>query len=1276
MGVSFLGGLTTDISWLAWAGAFLLLAGEILALINIRRLSRLLLFSTLAETGYLLLGLGLENQSGVTGAWMHLIFQTTMRLLVFIPAVFLIKSTGSDSLDRLSGSASRYPVAALLFGFGMFSVMGLSPFKGSFSKFLILYGAMEQGEWLLAAIATLATILAAVYYIIVIQRICLERPDNSQENAPIREQLFSPLYILMYFLTAITIYMSLQPEPFLHFAEGFAMPSLRGSVPIFETPWRFLVILPYISGFALYFIGRINARARDIAAVVISAVTLWVAWHDGGLDGLSRLFALLFAAMLLIAVIYSHAYMRHDAHVNRYYFFLFLMGGSLLGVASAHDFGNFYLFWELMTWSSYLLVVHDQSGPALKAGRTYFLMCAGGAYVMHFGILLCHARFGSFDMAQIASQAAALPAAPALVIAACFVIGLGVKAGLYPMHSWLPQAHPVAPSPVSALMSGILTKVGVYGLIKVLLVIFGAGVISRAVGFGFSAIGILLSLMGCLTLIYGEIMAWREPVFKRILAFSTLAQVGEIMAMVGLATYLSLAGALLHVMNHAIFKSLLFLAAGAVISRAGGKRLSDVQGLGRVMPFTALCFAIGALAVMGLPPFSGFYSKFLMIYAAAQAGQLAVAVLFLLGSIIGAVYYLRILRLLFFAPYPANRAVDAPDVNAPALDAPPAMRLAMGILAAMVIAGGLWPDIGLDYMVRPAVDLIAARQGFPVIPLPHLNLVWSPAALIAVCGALLTFVMGKKAENKAGLMAVAVMAVSLAAVLIDAGRYDLLSWWFALLIAGVGLLNLLYAVGYMAHGRARHRFFFFFVFMIGGLLGLAGSKDLFNFFAFWEIMSSWTLYFVIIHDETEHVLDEGFKYFIFNFTGATCMFLGIAMLGARAGGFEFDAVARAAVHMPLPWFGGALLLVLAGLLMKAAQLPRRIDYQMHPPTAPTPVSGYISAVLLKSGAYGVLKLFTLGGAGVLFARLGANNGMTHVMYGVAIIAGVTLLYAGAMAVIQNGIKRLLIYSTVSQLGYILLGIALSTPTGMAGGLMHLVNHMMLKDILFMAAGCIMAQVHVDSLDELGGLGRKMPVTFGLFLFAGLSLSGIPPLNGFASKWLIYQAAFQSGHYLLGLSAMMSSLFTLAAVLKFAHAAFMGVPTPRLASVREAPAAMLAPMLLLSAGCMAVGMFPGLLLVPISHVMQALALGNIAATWTGALPGAGGWQPLSLWVFLLASAACGLLFYRLSNRRRVSIHLHQGGVTDITPAEAHVPASGLYEAPERFIRLALRPSDRE
>ena len=216
-----------------------------------------------------------------------------------------------------------------------------------------------------------------------------------------------------------------------------------------------------------------------------------------------------------------------------------------------------------------------------------------------------------------------------------------------------------------------------------------------------------------------------------------------------------------------------------------------------------------------------------------------------------------------------------------------------------------------------------------------------------------------------------------------------------------------------------------------------------------------------------------------------------------------------------------------------------------------------------------------------------------------------------MAVVQNGIKLLLIYSTVCQLGYVLLGVSLGTSLGVAGGLMHFVNHMLLKDTLFLVAGAVMVASHATMLDELGGLGRRMPITFGIFLFSGLSLAGMPPFNGFSSKWMIFMAAFQSGHWLLGAAAMIGSLFTLAAVMKFAHAAFMGTPTPKALAAKEAPLAMLIPMGALGGGSVVVGFFPGLLLAPIAAIQANSALQPIAATLTGPLPGLEGWSPLLL-----------------------------------------------------------------
>jgi len=1255
--------MTGDLTALAWIGAVVLLVGEIWALRQVDSLARVLIFSTLAEFGYVLLGLGIESSAGQTGAIMHLGYQIVMRGLVLVTAWRLCRQAGSWQLTALKGSIQSSPLTATLFGFGLFSVMGLSPFKGAISKFLVIYAAIEAGHWTLAVVATIASIIAAVYYLRVIQIVCLEKCGRSQQPAG-EWRAPSLSYYVMLALAGLTIFMSLSPEPFVHQAQWFASRWLQigghNNIPEFETPWSLLILVPYLGGFICYFIGRISPPARNYFAVLTAALTLLLAWQGADLDSLSRLFAVLMAGIGVLVVLYSAAYMKGKANENRYFFFLLLMIGSLLGVTTSHELGNFYLFWELMTWSSYFLVIHEQTDKALKAGAKYFIMCASGAYVMHFGILTLHAQLGTFNLLEISERVHQLSPLLTVAVLTTFVIGFGVKVGLVPLHSWLPDAHPVAPASISAPMSGILTKAGVYGLLRILFVVVGAGMLTKLGSLGsLSGFGAVLSLVGVVTLLFGEVMALRQVDLKRMLAYSTLAQVGEIVAVLGLGTYLATAGALLHVLNHAIMKNLLFLAAGALIYRLKNQRIAALKGVGRQMPVTSVCFAIGVLSIMGLPPFGGFISKFLMIYASVQADMFLLPGLILFGSILGGVYYLRLVRLLFFEKYAGE----------PLKEAPVPMLVPLLALAGLCLFNGLLPQAGID-LIRPVVELIAARGQMAIVALPNLVIDWPIAVLLAVVGGLATFFIGRQSARRAGWSAVLTMAVVLAVLLTQGDSSDPFSWTFALLIAGIGLLNLIYALGYMRHGHAQNRFYLFFLLMISGLIGVAISDNLFSFFAFWEIMSSWTLYFAIIHEESPAALGEGFKYFLFNYIGASLMFLGLAILGAKTGTFEMSLIAARLTDIPLSWLGLGVSLVFLGLAMKGAMLPLRIDYQMHPPTAPTPVSGYISAVLLKSAPFGMLKLFFVFGGVALLGRLGMVEQLPILMYLLAVAAGLTMLITGAMAVLQHGIKRLLIYSTVSQISYIILGISLGSSLGVAGGLMHLFNHMLLKNLLFLGAGCILAQAHIDSLDRLGGLGRKMPVTFGLFLFAGLSLAGIPPLNGFSSKWLIYQAAIEQGHVFLALAALASSVLTLAAVLKFAHSAFLGQLSEEAQSLSEPPWIMRLPMLIIALVCIAIGMLPGLILTPIAAIQTALGLTPIEASFFGPLPGPGGWHPGLMSVLAVVTLFTLKIICSLGTRTHKISTVHSCGVTNLEPAETHVSASNLYEAPSGLVRRVI------
>ncbi|WP_222862848.1 proton-conducting transporter transmembrane domain-containing protein [Geothermobacter ehrlichii] len=1248
----------------AFTGAIILLVGELAALRQVGNLARVLVISSIAECGFVLLGLGTGTFVGGSGAVLHLGYQVVMRGLVFVAAWRLIKGAGSSSLEQLKGSGARMPLTATLFGFGLFSVMGLSPFKGSISKFLVIYSAIEGGHWWLAAAGTIASIIGAVYYLRIIQQVCLEKTDGEKRIAG--ELRAAPVAsVLMLALAGLTIFMSLFPEPFLHWSEKAAalwLPSvMHTGVPEFESPWSLLVLVPYVGGFAVYLLGRFSHGLRNGAAIALAALALALAWQADGIDSLSRLFAVIMAAVGLLVVLYSAAYMKGKAHSNRYFFFLLLMLGSLLGLTTSPELGNFYVFWELMTWTSYFLVIHEQTQKALRAGYKYFLMCTSGAYVMHFGILTLHAELGSLDLSVIADKAPLLSPALMAAVLVTFMVGLGVKTGLVPLHSWLPDAHPVAPSSISAPMSGILTKAGVYGLTKILFAVFGVGLLARLGSCGsFSTFGLALSVLGSLTLLYGEVMALRQTDIKRMLAYSTMAQVGEIVAVLGLGTYLSIAGSLLHVLNHAIMKNLLFLAVGALIFRLKRQDIDSFKGVGRVMPVTSACFSIGVLAIMGLPPFNGFISKFLMLYASVQAGQVALAALILFGSVLGGIYYLRLVRILFFEKY-----------QGPALKEVPASMLAPILaLTGLCIFNGLFPQFSLG-LVRPVADLIAARGGMALTAIPDLSIAWPLMVVIPMLGGLLVYLVGKRSAAVSGWLAVATMVATMVAVFAASDALDIFSWSFALLIAFIGVLNLLYSLGYMSHGHAQGRFYMFFVLMIGGLLGVAVSKDLFNFFVFWEIMSSWTLYFVIIHEETREALREGFKYFLFNYIGASLMFLGLLVLAANAGTFAMAELAGRLSALPTGLLALGLILMLLGFMMKGAMLPFRIDYQMHPPTAPTPVSGYISSVLLKSAPFGMAKLFYVFGGVALIGNIGMAGGMSGLMYVAACVGGLTTLMAAALALVQSGMKRLLIYHTVSQMGYIILGVSLGTSLGVAGGLLHLVNHMLFKNLLFLVAGAIMVKAGVENLDQLGGIGRKMPITLAVFAIGAFSIAGVPPLNGFTSKWLIYQAAMEGGHVFLALLAMAASVLTLASFVKFLHAAFFGQLSRELEHVTEAPATMLTPMVLLAFLCILFGIFPGLLLTPIASIETALGLVPLDVSLFGRLLAPGGWNPGLMTLLAVVVLLCAKGFYALGNGRVRYTKAHTCGVTDLEPGLSHVNASNLYESPKALVLKCIR-----
>jgi formate hydrogenlyase subunit 3/multisubunit Na+/H+ antiporter MnhD subunit len=1221
------------------AGALIALAGETLALLSIKDLRKLTAYSALAQLGYALAGASAGESGGAAGAWLHLLYQAVARVIWYASLRRLVADRGGWSLAELERSGSARPGAALLLGFAMFTAIGLTPFTAPPGKELLLLSLVSGGQTLAALVLALAGIIAAVYTVRVVHAVCL-KPGEAPEARPslVADAGAGPLA-----LAAALALACLFPAPMVHLLQGVSGAATHSAE---SGSWPLPVLIAYFGAFAMLAVGRLAPAMRSATAFLLAAATLASALAAPALEPTRQLFAMLFAFGGGVVALYSIGYMAGHEGADRYYFFLFLMIASLIGLASAGESAAFYSAFELMTFSSYMLVVHKRSDEALSAGAKYLVMCAGGAYFMQLGLLTLMASGAGLD--GLAGALAGMSPAAAAGVALMLLAGFAVKAGFFPLHSWLPAAHPVAPSSISAPLSGLLTKVGVLGVALVVAALAATPHGGEYGGEHGRWILLLLTGMAAATFITGEVMALLQQDIKRMLAYSTLAQIGEIGLVLSLGTYAATAGALTHVLNHAVMKDLLFLAAGGIILRAGSQRLSDLAGMGRAMPFTGACMAVGLVSIMGLPPMGGFFSKFLMLKAALDAGQPWMAALILTGGLISCVYYGRIIKVLLFTRYDGE----------PVRPLPVSMGLAMGVLAALTIYAGAFPARWLG-LVLPAAGALFPAGG----SLPDIAIAWPPAALLPLAGAVLAILL-RRNLRACGAAATLSLVLALGVLAGGTGFATDLQRYFALLVVGLGVVNVAYSAGYMSHSHTAWRFFAVFLTMICGLVGMTTASTLLAFFCFWEIMSSWPLFFAIIHEETPSALREGTKYFLFNIAGASLLFMGVLLLGHACGGYGFDAVARSVASLPASAWMPGLCLMGAGMLMKAAMLPVRIDWQMHPPTAPTPVSGYISAMLLKSGPFGILLLRYVLAGGVTGD---AAQALDTAMYVGAWIGGVTILYAGIQALLQTGVKEMLIYSTVSQLGYIVLGVCLGTPLGVTGGVLHLFNHMLFKDLAFLCAGALMFASHAHNLDELGGMGRKMPVTFLCFAAALFSAAGMPPFNGFNSKLIIYYALIERGEVVLAIIAILSSVITLAYFLKFMHGAFFGQPSAAAERAVEVGPVMRLPLILLAGLCVVTGAFPGLALFPIAGVESGLGLTPPPVAFSGIASGLGAFNMTLLsFMILLVGGAVWFGVARLTARTVRRTAIHTCGETSVDARYTHVGAGDLYAAPIKLL----------
>lgn len=419
------------------------------------------------------------------------------------------------------------------------------------------------------------------------------------------------------------------------------------------------------------------------------------------IDEMSRLFVTFVSIVWVLAGIYACVYMKHEGEEKRFFGFYLLVYGVLVALNFSGNLVTMYIFYELMTLTSMPMVLHNGTKEAIMSALKYLFYSMCGAYMGLFGIYFLYQYCDTLAFTPGGTLNAALVQGnEGVLLAAVFVmlLGFGAKAGMFPLHAWLPAAHPVAPSPASAVFSGIIVKGGVLAVIRTVYYITGADFLR---GTWVQTAWMILTL---LTVFMGSMLAYREPVMKKRLAYSTVSQISYILFGLSLLSPQGMTGALLHTVFHAFIKSALFLTAGVFIYDCHKTRVDELAGIGKRMPKTIWCYTFASLALIGIPPTSGFISKWHLAEGALNAevgvfGWLGPVIL-LISALLTAGYLLPVTMKGFFPGKDA--AAEMTVQKEPAA----AMLIPLAILAAVTVILGILPNPLTDFISRMVSGLM------------------------------------------------------------------------------------------------------------------------------------------------------------------------------------------------------------------------------------------------------------------------------------------------------------------------------------------------------------------------------------------------------------------------------------------------------------------------------------------------------------------------------------------------------------------------------------------
>ncbi len=507
-----------------------------------------------------------------------------------------------------------------------------------------------------------------------------------------------------------------------------------------------MILLPLSAAFISPLLGLISGKLRDIIPFIafLSALIMGLSMLSPVMSGEVIIYELanrsppigitlyidalsLFAAVVLLGMasfsaLYAIPYKQGDKRRGKFYTLFCLQITGITGVMLTGDMFNLYVFFEIMSVSTYALVAYNRKKDSAEAA--FKLLTLGGVVstFILFGVALLYAQYQTLNMIDLASRITMTSVD--VISLAFFLVGFGFKAGIIPLHFWAADAYPAAPTPTGMLLAGSFKLAGVYLIARVVYMVFGA----------MGATSPLLATLGVLTCFIGVMMALIQHDFKRLLSYHAISQLGYIMVGIGLATPLGISGGLFHLLNNALYKGLLFLCAGAVFYRIGTWDLDSMGGLSKKMPFTTLMFLIGSLAISGVPPFNGFVSKWMLYVGSFEKEYYFFTVVLILASVGTLSSFLKALDSAFFG--------QLKEEYQTVKDVPLLMKIPMGTIAVVCILFGVFPRLPLTLVekatgaiLNTSIDVGAYNLG---INLEYAY--WSPVMMALVFVFFIVFV--------------------------------------------------------------------------------------------------------------------------------------------------------------------------------------------------------------------------------------------------------------------------------------------------------------------------------------------------------------------------------------------------------------------------------------------------------------------------------------------------------------------------------------------------------